>query len=211
VPNDALSNAPAVTAAHASVFKIYGTATRCSRSIEGSGFVFAPNRVLTNAHVVAGTSKVSIQTANGPLAARVVVYDPETDVAVLDVPGLTAPALTLAGSPAATGSDAVVLGYPEDGAFTIGPSRIRALETISGHDIYGAGNITRQIYSIRGIVRSGNSGGPLITADGVVLGIVFATALDSSDTGFVLTNAQIAPDVEKGRTATTAVGTGACT
>ena len=211
-PDTALANSVGVAADRGSILKIYGSAPSCSRSIEGSGFVYAAHRMLTNAHVVAGTDHVTVQvSATVSLVARVVVYDPERDVAVLDVPGLKAPPLTLAATPAATGSDAVVLGYPEDGGFTIGPSRIRSTQTITGHDIYGQGDISRQIYSIRGIVRSGNSGGPLITPAGAVLGIVFATALDSADTGFVLTDSEISVDASAGRTATAAVDTGACT
>ncbi len=87
---------------------------------------------------------------------------------------------------------------------------MRETETIGGHDIYGNGQITRQIYSIRGTVQSGNSGGPLIAPDGTVLGIVFATALDQPDVGFVLTNHEIADDVEAGRIATSKVSTGNC-
>ena len=167
--------------------------------------------MLTNAHVVAGTNKVTVQvTATESLAATVVVYDPERDVAVLRVPKLKAAPLAFAQAPAAKDADAIVLGYPGDGGFTVGPARVRDQEPIVGHDIYGNGTITREIYAIRGIVRSGNSGGPLITPAGEVYGIVFATALDSDDTGFVLTDAEIAPDVALGRTETTAKSTGAC-
>jgi S1-C subfamily serine protease len=167
--------------------------------------------MLTNAHVVAGTNSVRVVVSNTEtLDAKVVVYDPDRDVAVLDVPGLKAPALTLAPTPADTNADAIVLGYPGDGSFTIAPSRIRDREKISGKNIYGNGTVTREIYSILGIVRSGNSGGPLINPDGSVLGIVFATALDSNDTGFVLTNAEIKPDSDLGLTATAAVSTQKC-
>jgi S1-C subfamily serine protease len=132
---------------------------------------------------------------------------------VLDAPGVKpaqSPPLTFAPAPATTDASAIVLGYPQDRGFTVAPARIRDQETITGHDIYGQGQVSRQIYSIRGTVISGNSGGPLITPDGSVLGIVFATALDSSDTGFVLTNSEIATDVTAGRTATASVPTGAC-
>ena len=198
--------------AQASVFKIYGDAPSCSRGIEGSGFVFAPHRIITNAHVVAGTTRVAVQvSADRQVPATVVVFDPSRDVAVLDVPDLNAPVLAFSGAPALTGDSAVVLGYPEDGPFTAKSARVRSRTTIEGNDIYGSRPVRREIYSVRSIVRSGNSGGPLLAANGTVLGVVFATALDSSDTGFVLTDQEIAPDANAGRSATVQVGTGRCT
>jgi S1-C subfamily serine protease len=214
-PPDA-SLSPAVRArvqkASASIFKIYGEAPSCDRGIEGTGFVFAPHRIVTNAHVVAGTRRVGVSISKDEtLRATVVVYDPERDVAVLDVPDLQAPVLSFSTTAAQRGDPAVVLGYPEDGPFTVKSARVRSHNTITGNDIYGNGPVRRDIYAIRAVVRSGNSGGPLLADNGTVLGIVFATALDSSDTGYVLTDQEIAPDVTKGRTATTQVATGRCT
>jgi S1-C subfamily serine protease len=213
-PDPTLS--PAVRArverAHRSVFKIYGDAPSCDRGIEGSGFVYAPHRVLTNAHVVAGTSKVGVQVSGGnTLPATVVVYDPRRDVAVLDVPDLDAPALPFAADPAATGDPALVLGYPEDGPFAVRTARVRSRTTVGGNDIYGNRGVQREIYSLRAVVRSGNSGGPLLADDGTVLGVVFATALDSSDTGYALTDAEVAADAAAGRSASEPVSTGSCT
>ncbi|TAM92865.1 MAG: MarP family serine protease [Jatrophihabitans sp.] len=201
-----------VDLAHRSTFKIYGEAPRCGRGIEGSGFVFAPDRVMTNAHVVAGTSQVAVQVdPNRNLAATVVLYDPERDVAVLDVPGLDAPVLHFTAHPAHSGDPAVVLGYPQDGPFTVRSARIRTRTTVQGRDIYGQGSVTREIYGVRAVVRSGNSGGPLLADDGTVLGVVFATALDSSDTGYALTAAEVEGDAATGGTAKAPVATGACT
>jgi S1-C subfamily serine protease len=201
-----------VQTASASVFKIYGEAPSCNRGIEGSGFVYAPHRIVTNAHVVAGTVRVVVQVSKSEtLPASVVVYDPKRDIAVLSVPGLDAPALTFSQTPAGTGDPAVVLGYPEDGPFNVRTARVRSRDTASGNDIYGNGNVRRNIYSIYAAVRSGNSGGPLLADNGTVLGVVFATALDSRTTGYVLTDSEIAPDVDKGRSAVTRVGTGRCT
>jgi S1-C subfamily serine protease len=195
-----------------SVVKIYGQAPECGRSIEGSGFVYAPHRVLTNAHVVAGTREVSVQvTPSRSLHARVVLYDKNRDVAVLDVPDLAAPRLTFSASDAQSGDPALVLGYPEDGPFRVRNARVRSQGTVGGTDIYGNGSVHRDIYSIRAVVRSGNSGGPLLSYRGTVLGMVFATAVDSSDTGFALSNEEISADAARGRSLTTAVGTGACT
>jgi S1-C subfamily serine protease len=210
-PDPALLASAGVAAAKPSVLKIHGTAPSCDRAIEGSGFVYAPHRMLTNAHVVAGTDVVDVEVSpTESLAAKVVLYDPERDVAVLDVAGLTAQPIPFAAKAAVSGDDAIVLGYPEDGGFDVRPARVRDLGNISGHDIYGSGSITRQIYSVRSTIRSGNSGGPLITPGGSVLGIVFATATDSNDTGFVLSNQEVSPDADAGRAATAAVGTGGC-
>ncbi len=210
-PDPALLNAPAVTAVHPSVLKIRSEAPSCDRGIEGSGFVYAPEHMITNAHVVAGTDAVSVQAPNGSLTAHVVLFDPHRDIAVLYVPGLKSTPLKFAPTPAATNDNAIVLGYPEDGGFDVRAARVRSRETISGKDIYGDATVDREIYAIRSLVRSGNSGGPLVTPSGQVLGVVFATALDSKDTGFVLTDAEIAPDANAGQDATAAVGTGNCT
>jgi S1-C subfamily serine protease len=195
-----------------SVLKIYGQAPQCGRGIEGSGFVIAPHRVMTNAHVVAGTKQVEIQlTENQSLDARVVLFDPRRDVAVLDVPDLTAPALRFTVGDGHRGDPALVLGYPENGPFTVRSARVRSKTTVGGTDIYGGSSVRRSIYSIRAIVRSGNSGGPLLAEDGTVLGMVFATASDSPDTGFALSDDEIRSDANTGRTLTHEVGTGACT
>lgn len=195
-----------------SILKIYGQAPECGRGIEGSGFVYAPHRVLTNAHVVAGTRSVQIQVSPGNMvSAKVIVFDPDRDVAVLAAPDLDAPALPFAAKPAATGTPAVVIGYPEDGPYTVRSARVRSQTAVRGSNIYGSGQVTRQIYSVRATVRSGNSGGPLLGYDGRVLGMVFATALDSPDTGFVLTDKEISGRADDGRTTSRAVGTGGCT
>lgn len=199
-----------VAAARQSVLKIYGRAPSCQRMIEGSGFVYAPERVLTNAHVVAGTDSVTVQEGADSLAASVVLYDSKRDVAVLEVPGLRAPALRFADQDAATGDPALVLGYPEDGPFTAGTARIRSRFEVTGNDIYGANTVTREVYAVRATVRSGNSGGPLVGDDGTVWGMVFATALDSSDTGYALTDDEIGRDATAGVHAGNPVGTGSC-
>ncbi|CAN5686324.1 MarP family serine protease [soil metagenome] len=207
----ALLRSPAVAASKGSVLKVKGVALSCDRAIEGSSFVYSKEHLLTNAHVVAGTNEVRVQTATqGSLAAKVVLFDPARDIAVLYVPGLKAAPLTLATKAAVTGQDAIVLGYPQDGPFDVRPARVRDRERIAGRDIYGRVAVDRDIYTIRSVVRVGNSGGPLIATDGSVLGIVFASALDSPDTGFVLTAQEAGADAASGRTATTAVGTGQC-
>jgi S1-C subfamily serine protease len=197
-----------------SVLKIFGQAPQCGRSIEGSGFVYAPHRVLTNAHVVAGTDEVTVEIApNNDIPAEVVLFDPDRDVAVLDVPDLpdSAQPLPFSRTEADSGDPALVLGYPENGPFTVRTARIRSEGSVGGTNIYGKGSVDRSIYAIRSVVRSGNSGGPLLGYDGTVLGMVFATAIDSPDTGFALTDAEIGDDARAGRQLSEPVGTGACT
>jgi S1-C subfamily serine protease len=211
-PNPQLASLPVVVSTHRSVVKVEGTAPSCDRRIEGSGFVFAPGRVLTNAHVVAGTRNTTVETQEGEtLRGTVVLFDPERDLAVISVPDLNAPTLSFAGSTAKTNADAIVLGYPLDGPYDAEPARVRDERPIQGPDIYNDHTVTRQIYTIRGLVRSGNSGGPLISSGGSVLGVIFAAAADDPDVGFALTAAEAAPDVQAGLAASARVGTGSCT
>jgi S1-C subfamily serine protease len=209
-PDQNVLHSATVSNAQRSVVKVLADAPSCNRGIEGSGFVFAPHRIMTNAHVVAGSNAVEVEEGDESLRASVVLFDPRRDVAVLDVPNLDAPVLSFAGTLAQTNDSALVLGYPENGSFDARAARVRGQELVSGHDIYGDGSVDRQIYAVRSVVRSGNSGGPLLSPDGRVLGMVFATALDSSDTGFALTDAELAVDAAAGTTTTAAVGTGDC-
>ncbi|MGV9712690.1 MarP family serine protease [Gordonia sp. NPDC003424] len=192
-PDAALAQLPVVRQVEPSVMKIEGTAPSCRQALEGSGFVVSPERVMTNAHVVAGTRRLVVTSPAGQqLPARVVLFDATNDIAVLDVPGLTAPALRFADKPARTGDDALVLGYPEAGPFNISPVRVREVINLSGPDIYRTGQILRQVYTVRGVIRQGNSGGPMVDSDGEVLGVVFGAAEDTADeTGFVLTAKQV--------------------
>lgn len=207
----ALLKSPVVAESKPSILKVRSVALSCDRGIEGSSFVYSPQHLLTNAHVVAGANQVEVETPQGRLRATVVLFDPGRDVAVLYVPGLEEKPLALASKPAVSGQDAIVLGYPQDGPFDVRAARVRDREKISGRDIYGQMSVDRDIYTIRSVVRVGNSGGPLMGTDGSVLGIVFASALDSPDTGFVLTSQEVASDAAKGRTATAEVSTGQCT
>lgn len=210
-PDPKLANSPAVQRLHRSVVKIVGDAPSCSRRIEGSGFVFAEHHVLTNAHVVAGTHHVVVETQGGRLPATVVEYDSQRDLAVLYVPDLTAPVLPFAKDSANEGNNAIVLGYPLDGPYTAAPARVRDRRNIRGPNIYNSSTVVREVYTIRSQVRSGNSGGPLVKADGSVYGVIFAAAADDPKTGFALTAAEAAPVVDQGRDATGPVGTGTCT
>jgi S1-C subfamily serine protease len=209
-PDARLAAGAAVARAKPSVLKITGVAGSCARRVEGSGFVYAPERVMTNAHVVAGVSRPQVEVGGEQRTATVVLYDPARDVAVLRVPGLGRRALPFSTHEADTNDDAIVVGYPEDGPFFVGPARIRDRLHIRGPDIYDDRTVTREVYSIYGDVRSGNSGGPLLAPDGSVYGVIFAAAIDQQRTGFVLTAAEVADDARAGRTATEAVPTGDC-
>ena len=209
-PDPVIANSPVVAAARGSVLEIRGSAPSCQRALEGTGFVVAPERVMTNAHVVAGTNDVVVRTGNGPLDATVVLFDPDMDIAVLDVPGLTAPALTFTAVPARSGDDAVVLGYPGGGPFVANSARIRDKIMLTGPDIHHGTTVTREVYTVRGQVRSGNSGGPLLGNDGKVLGVVFGAAADDTDTGFALTAGEVRANLDASAEAQQPVGTGGC-
>ncbi len=194
-----------------SVVKIEGLAPTCSRTIEGSGFVISGDHVITNAHVVAGITRPEVYTrfATGEHPARVVLFDPESDIAILYVPGLNLLPLHFADS-APFGGKAVVAGYPLDAAFTARPARVGRSELASGPDIYDNNKVVRDIYPIRAVVKPGNSGGPLIAPDGRIYGMVFAAAVSVSQTGYALTASQLDHDISRGANRTRAASTGAC-
>jgi len=208
-PNPQLARSPAVTSAHRSTVKVLGLAPSCERRLEGTGFYFARNRVMTNAHVVAGTRSLKVELNGREADARVVVYDPERDLAVLYVPDMNAPAMQFVPQ-APTGTDAIVVGFPLDGPYTATPARIRDSRIIRGPNIYNNGTVRRQVYTLRSKVLSGNSGGPLVATNGAVYGVVFAAAVDDPDTGFALTAQEAAPVVNAGRAATQRVSTQTC-
>lgn len=218
-PDTAAVKSAAIARAQPSIVKVLAGGS-CASGSEGSGFLYAAGRVMTNAHVVAGMSRVSVRLNGADLPARVVLFDAARDVAVLAIPATptvptkAVPPLEFAMAPARQGSSAVAAGYPGDGPFAVSPARIRDREQVTGYTIYdqsdGGRQVTREIYAIRARVRPGNSGGPLLDPHGAVLGIVFARALDSSDTGFVLTAHEVAPDARAGRTASASRSTGSC-
>jgi S1-C subfamily serine protease len=210
-PDAATVAAPGVLAAASSIVKIRGVAPSCGKQVEGTGFVYSPQRVMTNAHVVAGVREPQIVLGNSTLPARVVVFDPDRDVAVLYVPQLLRAPLRFQASPAGVADDeAVIAGYPQDGPYRTVPARIRNRQTARAPDIYSEGTVVRDIYAVRGQVLPGNSGGPLLSEDGTVFGVVFAAATDDSDTGYVLTAREVNRPAVTGETATAAVSTNGC-
>jgi len=211
-PDPGVLNSAGFRAAASQVVRVQGVAPSCQRSIEGSGFVISRNHIMTNAHVVAGvTERQTITTASGQtLSATVVYYDPQVDVAVLYVPGLNLSSLQFAGQ-ANPGDNAVVAGYPLDAqSLHAVPARIGGIQNAQGPNIYQTATVTRQIYEIRAVVESGNSGGPLLSSDGHVYGVVFAAAVGVNDTGFALTAAQVSAGAQAGAQSTTPVSTMGC-
>ncbi|MEP7334091.1 MAG: trypsin-like peptidase domain-containing protein, partial [Terracoccus sp.] len=173
------------------------------------GWVVSPGRIITNAHVVAGASRLRVESGGEMLPANVVLFDPNRDLAVLSVAGLDAPALPL-GAGLERGQSAVVPGYPLDGPFTVVSARVRATLNARGYDIYSTGTVVREIYSLNTTVQPGNSGGPLLDTQGRVVGVVFAKSLEDDRTGYALTLAEARPVIDRAASASTSVDTGAC-
>lgn len=199
--------AAATNAAKLSTVKIEGVAGNQGR--EGSGFVYAPRHVMTNAHVVAGINDPSVRVGGvgRSYESRVVLFDPDKDVAVLYVPDLNAPVLRFDDG-ARRGDSAVVAGYPQDGDLNLQAATVANRVQARGQNIYNDETVVREIYSIRSTVRPGNSGGPLLTTDGRVYGVVFARSTSDAETGYVLTADEVADDARSAADATAPVDTG---
>jgi S1-C subfamily serine protease len=203
---------PDVTRAGGSVLKVRGT-NDCGRGVEGSGFVYADGRLMTNAHVVAGVDDPEVYVgSDDAVDATVVFYDPRLDVAVLDFDSGEIPPLRLTpeGDPAQPKEAVAILGYPQDGPFDIRSGRIRAAQTLRSPDIYGDGAVIRDVFSLRGLVRPGNSGGPIVDSEGQVAGVVFAASVTDDDTGYALTADQVRDAAADGRASDREVSTGGC-
>ena len=213
-PVPRIAHTPAVRAATHSVVRILGTA--CGLAIEGSGWVAAPGVVVTNAHVIAGEQDTSVQDGGGSpsMAARALAFDPIDDVAVLGVPGLNAPALGLVQSPS-LGTAGAILGYPENGPLRVTPGRIGRTQTVLTDDVYGRGPVSRVLTPLRGVVRPGNSGGPLVDSGGHVLTTVFAGTVNSGPRGgYGVANATVSSALAQAIARANAgeqVSTGPCT
>jgi S1-C subfamily serine protease len=213
-PVPGVARDPGVHAASQSVVRVIGTA--CGLAIEGSGWVAAPGIVVTNAHVVAGEQDTAVQVAGqgADLTAQPVAYDPEVDLAVLRVPELSLPTLHLAADPR-SGSTGAILGYPEDGPFDVQPGRIGRTQEVITQNAYGQGPVTRLLTPLRGLVRPGNSGGPLVSPGGEVLTTVFAGTVGVKPSGgYGVANATVASVLTEAlqRAGTgRQVSTGACT
>jgi S1-C subfamily serine protease len=198
----------AVVEDEASVVKIEGTG--CGGIVEGSGFIVANGLIATNAHVIAGVQQPYVLDKNGQHAATVIWFDPNLDFAVLSVNQLAGSPLAINTSIASNGTPSVVLGYPGGGDFTAKPAVVLDEFTATGRNIYDQGNTNRDIYEIKATVIPGNSGGPLVVANGSVIGIVFAESTAYNQVGYALTMHQVVSELHQAESQRQAVSTGAC-
>jgi S1-C subfamily serine protease len=206
----AASSDAVIALARPSVVKVHGESESCLKVSEGSGFVVAPNKVMTNAHVVAGAETFSVDSSDRTLEAQVISYDPRSDIAILDVPELAARPLKFAEYTAGTGVEAVVLGYPGAATFKASPARVREVTEIEGPDIYRSTTVMRQVYVLIGsFPDAGSSGSAVVDLNGQVLGVYFGAETRDSTTGFAITAAQVAPQLAKAG-GTQATDTGEC-
>ncbi|HIW92062.1 MAG TPA: MarP family serine protease [Candidatus Corynebacterium avicola] len=195
-PDNALTNTAAVQQARPSVVRVVGEAEQCNRILQGTGFAIDDDLVMTNAHVVAGTGNVMLETTEGEASAQVVYYNPEEDIALVrTTDGTTLPPLNWSEAPGEHNQDAIVMGFPLGGDFQATPARIREQFVVSGPDIYAATRVDREAYTLRGTVVQGNSGGPLIDTEGNVLGLIFGAAVGDSETGYALTKDEVLSQV----------------
>lgn len=205
-PSREVLRQPGVSAAAPSVVRILGNA--CGLGVEGSGWVADGGYVVTNAHVVAGQDDTTVQVGGASLDADVAHFDVRNDVAVLRVPGLGAPPLALADDPS-SGTAGAILGFPLGGPFDVRPARIGATRTVLSDDAYGRGPVSRKITTLRGTVRSGNSGGPVVDAQGRVLTTVFAATTSGPSGGYGVPNEVVRSALDRARRGLT-VSSGPC-
>ena len=185
----------------------------CGGTQLGSGWIAAPNTVVTNAHVVSGGDSVTLQDLEGDHPGTVVLFDPRTDVAVIHVEGLNGPPLDLEIGEQERGTTGAKLGYPgtAGGQLDIRPAAVQAQYTATGKDIYGQADATRDVYELRARVRQGDSGGPFVLSNGDVAGVIFAASTTDGQIGYALSGAEVEDEIERGRDRTTEVSTGRCT
>jgi S1-C subfamily serine protease len=211
-PNVSLPPLGVLTAAVAkdepSVVKIEGDG--CGGVVEGSGFIVAPDIVATNAHVVAGVPRPYIVDQSGVHQATAIRFDPNLDLAVLVTHGLTGAPLNIANSTYKDGTDAAVLGFPGGGNFTPVPAVVLDDFIATGRNIYDLGNTNRDVYEIKATVIPGNSGGPLITTDGTVIGVVFAESTTYNQVGYALTTPQVLSEIHQAESQNQTATTGSC-
>ncbi|MCU1439818.1 MAG: Colicin production protein [Rhodoglobus sp.] len=200
-----------LNAAAQSVVRITGNAYACGQSQSGTGFVVADDRVVTNAHVVAGVTEPVIEALDGQaLPGQVVYFDPLDDLAIIAVPGLTAAPLAL-GDTVPPGTDTAVEGYPYGGPFTSGAADVITVTTTNVSDIYGDSTSNREVYVLAADVREGNSGGPLLALDGSVVGVVFAKSADTPNVGYAMTMTELDPVAAQAGGLSSPVSSGSCT
>ncbi|WP_165070466.1 MarP family serine protease [Marisediminicola senii] len=207
---DASVSTPALDTAAQSVVRITGNAYSCGQNRSGSGFVVAPGRVITNAHVVAGVDEPIVESAEyGALVGSVVYFDPVDDLAVIAVDDLDAAPIASA-PPLQPGQRAVVNGFPLGGPFSAHPAEVVAVGPLGISDIYGENPIARDVYTIAANVQQGESGGPLLAADGTVVGVIFAKGATTPNVGYAMTLAEASPVIDAAASMRSPVDSGAC-
>ncbi|HEY9498652.1 MAG TPA: MarP family serine protease [Terrimesophilobacter sp.] len=207
---DVATNTPALEVAARSVVKVTGNAYQCGQNQSGSGFVVAKDRVVTNAHVVAGVREPVVEVpGGGALPGRIVYFDPNDDLAVIAVNGLAAAAIPLTPTLPA-GADAVFDGYPLGGPFQSQPAQVERVTTVRVNDIYGENPHATEVYQLAANVQEGNSGGPLLTTSGKVAGVVFAKAANTQNVGYALTMDELLPVAGQAAGLSAPVSSGAC-
>jgi len=199
---------PAVQKVRPSVVKVEGEG--CDSEVEGSGFVAGDGEVVTNAHVVAGVRAPFVLDQKGKHGAKVVLFDPDLDIAILRVRSLAGTPLQLAGQNATNGTPAAVLGYPGGGGFTASPGVVLETFLARGRNIYNQGNTMREIYSVKTNLEHGNSGGPLIDKNGTVIGVAFAQSVSYDEIGYALTMSKVIDAVMQARSLQDSVSTRGC-
>ncbi|MFM8514968.1 MAG: MarP family serine protease [Actinomycetota bacterium] len=185
---------PVVEQARSSIVKIVGDARQCDQVVSGSGFVLERGLIATNAHVVAGAADLRVRVRSGisSVSATVIYFDPDTDIALLSAPDLDAPPVDLVLAELERGTSVVTAGFPGGSRFTAKPARVRDVAVTRGESIYGDPGVRREVYVLRGEVEPGISGGPVLTEDGRVAGMVFAAGVDEPDVAYALTSQVIA-------------------
>jgi S1-C subfamily serine protease len=192
----------------ASIVKIEGSA--CGSTFDGSGFIAAPDLVITNAHVVAGVRSPAVIDSAGRHPARVMLFEPNVDIAILRVPGLAGKTLPLSNHDADRSATGAVLGFPGGGPFTVGGAAVRSTLPAVGRDIYGRKLITRNVLELQAKIRAGNSGGPFVLATGEVAGVVFARSVSDGGVGYALARSEVAPLLQRAKEQIEIVSTGPC-
>lgn len=199
---------PAVQKVRASVVKVEGEG--CSNIVEGTGFVAGDGAVVTNAHVVAGVKSPFILDQKGKHGAKVVLFNPDLDIAILRAENLAGKPLPIDSAIAGNGTPTAVLGFPSGAGFTARPGAILENFEAEGRNIYNQGQTLRHVYSVKTDIEHGNSGGPVINKDGEVVGVVFAKSINYDHVGYALTMKQVLEDINKARGLTDKVSTSSC-
>jgi S1-C subfamily serine protease len=189
--------------------KILGQA--CGSLQEGSGFVAAPGLVVTNAHVVAGETSTEVVVGGSQYRATTVLFDPSFDVAVLRTSAPLGSPLEIDSQNVGRGTEAAVLGYPENGPLVVGAAGVTAQLDAEGRDIYNQGLIIRSVYQLEAVVRPGNSGGPLVASNGQVVGVVFSRSTVNNNVGYALASPGVLQRVDQAERSQVSVSNGACT